>query len=1246
MKTKKSQNKSKISDSVSPIKEISIQTYYDNLSQIDEQLDSFIVDLNDEENLNKLKSFAKEMLLVNSNDNKKVKVNLNSIIAMMFKFAGLSLEPFYSPEKETPKISFENNFKDSDLIAKLINSTSLSQTTYQQQQVNTLFEVCFYELFTYLDIIFNEKQYMKLINALIDLSENAYRKIRYYSSLTLLILLSCLLEELEANQLKLKENPQNFNAEEKFNKIDDLIQMIKEKWYIRKQVDLAAEVRELIAEYMLKICKFHIFNFKVILSDDICSFIKTVLSDESKKVKQKYLLLIHDSIKKSKDEKVRKIIINIFKNCQLTILNLCIDKDKTVSKSAMKIFERLAKYGFLDFKALTFLVPHLFSEDKAIREIVTKICINVMYFSKTLEDGNEYSSSEDEAQGELSKSILKAVKSKKIQFNREEINNAYNFMLLMVNIHKWTSNDILLIKILHANFYFSLKNLLLNVNYYINLLELLIDNLDMNKLNLNELGNSGLVEELFGEEIGSFDISAKNLFETIILMLSLTFEELNKGTNSKPEEIHRYVTFINSFNSKCPRLIKLLSANNLLYLTSIILDIFPLLKFNFNETLQISNDSFNELVNILEILSEHKENNDLSIVFKYHKSLFNFYFIISNLEKEYFNSKNSADIVFENFLIKPTIKSFEDLIVNKDYLSNHSIEELEKEFSDKIQIIDKNNKKKSNKPQDSSNKIKTFAKLLNLIKEIIEINKDKGSFSEKYLFNNKSNDMLNFLFNLIKALLSSQCHRTEENYEDIDIIIKMSFSIIEDIILLLLNNCISNKLVTQNDYISIRDNTIERLIDLSSECYKEEKDIVNNLIYNMKSRAIGSLLTLITYISNTLADNLIFNINQSLINGIANYLDKEIILFFKSYQIDHNIVNNSYFTKNEYTLRLENSKYICESFCKLLIINYEITSNVQLCELFFETFTLISYPSVIQEIIDFFYEKFMEKEIAYAELYNDLDKNILMMFTYKQIVNNHHNNCLSNLNRLKIAYNSTVFNNLTEKEIDEDKLSQCRLIIDCYYKTLKKLKGKYTNDNKERLDFILKDRNSLVLFLINSINISLSYKVVEKLGKKKEKNEYEFENINLILYSNEFMKHSPLLTKEEFKYILKKTLNNIRLIESLDNCPKTVLKIVDNLKTYLIKRANVSINKELAKEEVKEEVKEDQKEEKSRKTKKSRKSTKRSNEKDKSNISETNEDSNKEEVEKVETKVNKKKAKYRKPSFDEESERIEGKKLI
>ena len=62
-------------------------------------------------------------------------------------------------------------------------------------------------------------------------------------------------------------------------------------------------------------------------------------------------------------------------------------------------------------------------------------------------------------------------------------------------------------------------------------------------------------------------------------------------------------------------MIKLLSANNLLYLTSIILDIFPLLKFNFNETLQISNDSFNELVNILEILSEHKENNDLSIVF-------------------------------------------------------------------------------------------------------------------------------------------------------------------------------------------------------------------------------------------------------------------------------------------------------------------------------------------------------------------------------------------------------------------------------------------------------------------------------------------------------------------------------------------------------------------------------------------------------------------------------------------------------
>lgn len=256
-----------------------------------------------------------------------------------------------------------------------------------------------------------------------------------------------------------------------------------------------------------------------------------------------------------------------------------------------------------------------------------------------------------------------------------------------------------------------------------------------------------------------------------------------------------------------------------------------------------------------------------------------------------------------------------------------------------------------------------------------------------------------------------------------------------------------------------------------------------------------------------------------------------------------------------------------------MLINYEISSYKNLCLIFFEFLITINYNDLISHIIYVFYERFFEKEIAYSELYFDKSKSILLQFSLNLILLISNNkSIIFSIKNYKIV---NYFSTLSSDDLEKDKLSCIKKIIEFYNKTIKKIKNKFSSDklNPDRIDYILKDSEMLVLFLINSINMGL---MVDEDNDKKG-NKYlnnNLKNQKYLILSFEIMKNNPLLDKDQYKYILKKTLNNINCSLKIENLDSKSLKAIENIKNYLIKKADVYLlsENEYKNEQIKENV--------------------------------------------------------------------------
>lgn len=1190
-----------------------------------------------------MKLHIKQIFLI---EKKKISVDYINIILLILKFSSIALNSILEIDinKLILKTNTSKGIIDQNIISQIINFGGKENIKYTQSIINSFFEIIFIELFGLLDIQINKKTMKKVISFIIELTDSQYKNFRYYGCLIIMILYSNLLEEYKMIE---KNNSNNEELKEKANLIDVCINTLNEKWFLKKSYlyETSNEIRELISDYIYKICKFSTFNFKIIFNDDLIRYFKLLLSDPSNKVKCKYLYLLYEIVKKLKTNEIKRKLITILSECHLILLNSCVDKEKQISKISMKILDKLAKQQILDPKILSYLSSHLYCDDIQIRDIVTKICIKVILEydkSKIINDddndsennnenggstffNNEISDEEDELNNKidnnLSKSFVKHLKNKKNKKKEEEELTATNFLIVSFYLHEWSDgNDIFIMKQILSNLQrSSIKKIFSFSNYYTDILELLFENFSKEVVELNDFSSNFSVEKIFNHKIGKLEISPIKLFETIskILLIQIEFFAnhmiANLNNTDKYNSIKAiYNKFIFEINEKFPNLIKMLSSHNYLKLTNILFDIISIIKFNDQDIEEIiSIDMLKNYKEILSIISEHshfsyfiksfnKQNFDFSLndILNYHQSLFNYCKKLIEFEK-YLKINDREEI--KEFIKKYITSKIEEqfhLQIKKNILEfNKEKEEtiiidLINEFYEKTSIDKKKQKSLKNNAIYNLNELtnnfnvesqKQFISLLNLIKELIDFQKDNYTFLIDHLNHEKSHNFIIYLICFIKSQLKIIITENKKNikkesnieinvYENCKIGIQLSFTLIENILFILLNACINKdiKLINNDEYCSLRKSLIDYLINFLNMNYLEEKSITNDLLLITKTRSIVCLFIILTYNLNSLIpENIFLNLKEYtfdidkkddifeeniIFECIRNFIEY-MMIYFKN--INGKYINeNSIFYNDEYTIKLENTQFIVEYICKLMLINYEISSYKNLCLIFIEFLITINYNDLISHIIFVFYERFFEKEIAYSELYFDKSKSILLQFSLNLIllISNNKSIIFSAKNFKNLGYFST----LSTDDLEKDKLSCIKKIIELYNKTIKKIKNKYSSDklNPDRIDYILKDSEMFVLFLINSINMGLILDE-DNVTKGNKYLNNNLKNQKYLIVSFEIMKNNPLLDKDQYKYILKKTLNNINNSLKIENLDSKSLKAIENIKNYLIKKADV-----------------------------------------------------------------------------------------
>lgn len=1210
-----------------------------------------------------IKSQIKQIFLI---EKKKISVNYINIILLILKFSSISLNSIL--EIDINKLILKNNSSkgiiDQNIITQIINFGGKENIKYTQSIINSFFEIIFIELFGLLDIQINKKTMKKVISFIIELTDSQYKNFRYYGCLIIMILYSNLLEEYKIIE---KNNSNHDELKEKANLIDVCINTLNEKWFLKKSYlyETSNEIRELIGDYIYKICKFSSFNFKIIFNEDLIRYFKLLLSDPSNKVKCKYLYLLYEIVKRLKTNEIKRKLITILSECHLILLNSCVDKEKQISKISMKILDKLAKQQILDPKILSYLSSHLYCDDIQIRDIVTKICIKVILEydkSKIINDddndsetnnenggstffNNEISDEEDESNNKinkidnnLSKSFVKHLKYKKKIKKEEEELTASNFLILSFYLYEWSDgNDIFIMRQILSNYQrSSIKKIFCFSNYYTDIMELLFENFSKEIVELNEFSSNFSVEKIFNHKIGKLEISPIKLFETISKILLIQIEYfgnimiVNLNNTDKYNSIKTLNNkFIFEINEKFPNLIKMLSSHNYLKLTNILFDIISIIKFNSQDIVEIvSIDMLKNYKDILSIISEHShfsyfiksfniQNFDFSMndILNYHQSLFNFCKKLIEFEKYLINDKEEIKELIKKYFTSKIEEQFHQQIKNNLLEFNKEKEEkiiidLINEFYEKTSIDKKKQKSLKNHASYNFNEFtnnfniesqKQFISLLNLIKELIDFQKDNYTFLIDHLSHEKSQNFIVFLICFIKSQLKIIITENKKNIkkesniqinilENCKIGIQLSFTLIENILFILLNACINKdvKLIYNDEYCSLRKILIDYLINFLNINYSEEKSIINDLLLITKTRSIICLFIILTYNLNSLIpENIFLDLKEYTLNieKNDNILEEENIIFecirnfieylmiyFKNFNGKF-INENSIFYNDEYTIKLESTQFIVEYICKLMLINYEISSYKNLCLIFFEFLITINYNDLISHIIYVFYERFFEKEIAYSELYFDKSKSILLQFSLNLILLISNNkSIIFSIKNYKIV---NYFSTLSSDDLEKDKLSCIKKIIEFYNKTIKKIKNKYSSDklNPDRIDYILKDSEMLVLFLINSINMGL---MVDEDNDKKG-NKYlnnNLKNQKYLILSFEIMKNNPLLDKDQYKYILKKTLNNINCSLKIENLDSKSLKAIENIKNYLIKKADVYLlsENEYKNEQIKENV--------------------------------------------------------------------------
>jgi hypothetical protein len=275
------------------------------------------------------------------------------------------------------------------------------------------------------------------------------------------------------------------------------------------------------------------------------------------------------------------------------------------------------------------------------------------------------------------------------------------------------------------------------------------------------------------------------------------------------------------------------------------------------------------------------------------------------------------------------------------------------------------------------------------------------------------------------------------------------------------------------------------------------------------------------------------------------YFNKEINekKEFKEKEMKKISFNEKYF-KDEATLKTFCFKFLAEKFSRLILLNFSMFKFVDFCCIFFESFFLLKFQKIIENISKLTLEILMEKQIEFFELQknneNLFEMHILLFYLCKITIKIFNNK--SNLFE-KINLNF------------EEKIEMIQNFLNFYKKVLKSRKNKFNNKNN---DFIEYEKNFYENFILNGISFALEKKSVEI--DENEKKIINLENVFFLEIVKIFLKSNLYLKENDIKNIIVAFLKLTKSIELTEGINLKHLKVIENFKSYVLNKAKVVVN--------------------------------------------------------------------------------------
>ena len=1145
----------------------------------------------------KLIEFSKTYLFNASNNSEDNSLNYKSFIIFILKLCGLEIDIENKDEAKKFLNIQSSSCTDQDIINNLVVNCKLRTMKIKLHSLS-------FSLNSVADVIYNsfeiirEKEFEKFKNfliAMLKLSSNRYRKLRYVSCIILSRIFELLYNEISKTKKivkeksKLEEECQNSISKgtltllkNKIEILNDIIILLKEKFIIKKIADISKDIRLMIADTLFKVSKKH---FVLLFQDQkLIKFFPYFLNDPSSNIKLKYLSLlleelielckedneedknkedkndeneedsifgsqklINKNLKNSEEEEESlKIIVKILSLTRDAILSICIKEEKVLAKTGIKIIELLSFQKILEPKTVHQLLPHLFNPEIGIRTLVSRIVVSyILTFENENDDEEKHINSIKDVRFLVEFCYkLSDNENQMVEIIVDDLFNCLNifkdFQIFFDFIEQELNSSNC-----QLNFIY---NALLIIKYSINKIQMKIDNSIISFISINDDFINLFVKKinlyLKKFRIPIFDNTIQN---TQIKILNICLELFN---NLKIYKANNTLNF--SFDS-IKDIIKELITSFFINTSS-----FGEIEINNKDENDMFNISYNNELPIFEKLCNNILNAIHSIL--NNKELFEFF--------QYNQSNLIEEFVYGNYEDKESLKSkFISIIINEiiqseiySKLNNTNIKNL----SECINLFNPNLNKKFyilftqlnymliHFPKIFNGKI-NLIELTSVILKILSLNLSLLPSNNKLSFNFKFNKLL---LTLIETLHIHLFSKEEEN---------VSLNTSKD------KNEDNNSLIA---YCILRNDIYNLFFSLVNMDYNEENLLYNNNLLILKTKAIGIFLDSLVFVcnENIINENLKFKVTSEIENLLTEFIRNNFIKFFLDYnkylKNDNEVEvssndwtqynpkkerkSMSYVTKsifqNECTLKTFCLKIIVEKFSRLLLLNFIIFKYVDLSCLYFETFFLIQHMHSIENVSNYTLETLMDKEIQH---YIDLKNNNPNNKNYITIIIFY----LTKISMKIFNEKSLLFPNEQINLLFEEKIEMINRFLNIYSRIIKKLKNKYKEDN-------VYDKDKL--FYSNFILNGMSFALENKIPNKNDSKITDIENVYFLEIIKMFLKINIFFDEEDIKKCIIAYLRMSKSIELTDGINIKHIKYMEKFKNYLLNKGKVVLayNKE------------------------------------------------------------------------------------